>query len=108
MIEAALLEPLLARAEADLEAALRGASMCAVSRDPAAGASTAKFLEGRWYTLRAIQRGLESAVDADPGSVLGAITADAAARTPEGPAWADYARGARSAIDDVSALIRTT
>ena len=103
-MEASALDPLLVRAEAELEAALRGASLCSVSRDPAAGATTAKFLEGRWYTLRALQRGLASDPD-DPGAVLEAVTADGNRSTPDGPAWADYARGAASALDEFRALM---
>lgn len=90
------LDALVDAAQRDLEAALRGASLCSVSRDPSAGATTVKFLEGRWYTLRDIQRRGIDGIDEVEEAV--------SRRVPNGPAWRDYADGARSAIDAVRRL----
>lgn len=92
-----LLEPLVQRAQGEVEAAVRGASLCSVSREPGRGASDVKEHEGRWYTLRDIQRELER------GAGAARAVADAqervALRTPEGPMWEDYRRGAEDAIE---------
>ena len=97
------LDELTDRAQAELEAALRGASLCAVSRDPSAGATTVKYLEGRWYTLRDVQRRLDvQACSLD--AAIEAVESESQRRTPAGDAWRDYARGAASALADVRAL----
>lgn len=87
------------QAEGELERALRGASLCAVSRDPSAGASSVKFLEGRWYTLRDLERHLERGSTLE--EALDAVTAQIDQRTPAGPAWEDYRAGALAALADV-------
>ena len=89
-------------AERELEAALRGASLCAVSRDPAAGASTVKFLEGRWYTLRDVQRRMAVDPSLSIEEAAGAVERDAARRTPQGDAWRDYRAGAQSVFGELS------
>lgn len=89
------------RAEAELERALRGASLCAVSRDPSAGASSVKYLEGRWYTLRDLERQLDAGATLD--DALAAVGEQLERRTPSGPAWADYRAGALAALDEVRA-----
>jgi hypothetical protein len=95
------LQQLLDRAERELEAALRGASLCAVSRDPRQGGANVKFLEGRWYTLRDVQRRLEQGAP----DALADVAAELERRTPQGPAWADYAAGAASALEDARAVL---
>ena len=54
----ASLEDLTTTAQHELERALRGASLCAVSRDSAAASTSVKFLEGRWYALQDVRRRL--------------------------------------------------
>lgn len=95
-----LLAPLIAQAEAELEAALRGASLCAVSRDPRQGMSDAKFKEGRWYTLRDVQRQLDAGLDLP--EALAAVAAEQSVRTPAGDAWTTYRAGAASALEDIA------
>lgn len=87
------------QAEVELERALRGASLCAVSRDPSAGASSVKFLEGRWYTLRDLERQLEKGSSLE--EALDAVAGQIGQRTPTGPAWEDYRSGAMSALAEV-------
>lgn len=100
--EAERLEPLVQRAQAEVEAALRGASLCSVSREPGRGSADVKVCEGRWYTLRDIQRELERG--AEPAAALASVGERLRVRTPSGSAWEDYRRGAGEALD----LARTT
>ena len=97
------LDDLAATAQRELERALRGASLCAASRDPSAAPTSVKYLEGRWYALQDVRR----RVAADPAltwtEAADAVAADGQ-RTPQGPAWAQYAAGAASALDDVRSI----
>jgi len=95
-----LLAPLIAQAEAELEAALRGASLCAVSRDPRQGSSDVKFKEGRWYTLRDVQRQLDAGLDLP--EAIAAVTKEQSMRTPAGDAWTTYRAGAAAALEDIA------
>ena len=97
--EAALLETLVQQAQAEVEAAVRGASLCSVSREPGRGASDVKVHEGRWYTLRDIQRDLEHGSDAATAMAHARIRVER--RTPAGDSWADYRRGAFEALQQV-------
>jgi hypothetical protein len=98
-------DSLVDRAQAELESALHGASLCAVSRDPSAGATTVKYLEGRWYTLRDIQRRLEAGEYDSLSAAADDVEAENTRRTPNGDAWRDYTQGAASALADVRGLI---
>lgn len=94
--DAERLEPLVQQAQGEVEAALRGASLCSVSREPGRGATDVKVHEGRWYTLRDIQRDLEKGADAD--RAIADAESRVQSRTPSGEAWADYRRGAAEAL----------
>lgn len=94
------LAALIAQAEAELEAALRGASLCSVSRDPRQGASDVKFKEGRWYTLRDLQRQLDAGLDLS--AALAVVAEEQSRRTPQGDAWTTYRAGAAAALEDVA------
>ena len=98
------LEELAATAQQELERALRGASLCAVSRDPSAATASVKFLEGRWYALQDVRRRLAAEPALTLTEVADQVAADGRRRTPAGPAWTEYAAGAASALDDVRAI----
>lgn len=89
-----------------LERALRGASLCAASREPAQGLVDVKFREGSWYTLRDIERRLEQ------GTPVEAAIADAAAevsrRTPAGETWRAYREGAEQALSEARSALGVT
>lgn len=94
------LTPLIAQAEAELEVALRGASLCSVSRDPRQGSTDVKFKEGRWYTLRDLQRQLDAGKDLP--AALVEVAGEQSRRTPAGDAWTTYRAGAAVALADVA------
>lgn len=100
-----LLDSLVLRAQGAMEAALRGASLCSVSRDPGRGATDVKVCEGRWYTLRDIQRDLERGLE--PQAALAAAAERVESRTPSGPAWVDYRRGAQEGLDLARSVLET-
>ena len=52
MIVRSCLDTLAEEAEREWETALRGSSLCSVSRRPAQGAGDVKTKEGRWCALR--------------------------------------------------------
>lgn len=97
------LDRLVLEAEAELESALRGASLCSVSRKPQEGASDVKFKEGRWYALRDIQRHVDGGFDAI--AALQATQSEWARRTPTGEAWTTYRAGALAALQDATAAL---
>jgi hypothetical protein len=92
------LRELIAVAEAELEAALGGASLCSVSRSPHRGAMDVKEREGRWYTLQDIQRRLDEGIA--PGDAITSVLEQVTTRTPAGEAWITYRIGALGAVED--------
>jgi uncharacterized protein YoaH (UPF0181 family) len=100
------LDDLVLAAQAQLEAALRGASLCSVSRDPRRGASDVKLHEGRWYTLRDIQRLL--ATGEQPGQAVDAVSSELRRRTPAGEAWASYLSGGEQALREARTALDLT
>lgn len=98
MITAACLDDLAVEAERELEAALRGSSLCSVSRRPGQGAEDVKNKEGRWYVFRDVQRNLERGHTASEAIREAAETLRL--RTHSGPAWDSYRTGGESALRD--------
>lgn len=92
------LDEVTAEAERDLEAALRGSSLCSVSRRPGQGVSDVKIKEGRWYTLRDVQRGMDQGRSAE--EAIRDASELIRQRTPAGEAWAGYREGAEAALSD--------
>ena len=92
------LDEMTAEAERDLEAALRGSSLCSVSRRTGQGVSDVKTKEGRWYTLRDVQRGMDQGHSAE--EAIRDASEMIRQRTPEGEAWAGYREGAETALRD--------
>lgn len=97
-----LLQPLVDEAQAQLEAALRGASLCAVSRDPHHGTSQVKVQEGRWYTLKDLLRDLDNG--STPTAAIAAAEQRLSTRVPGGETWLDYRAGAVQAVADARSL----
>lgn len=97
------LDALAAEAERDLEVALRGSSLCSVSRRAGQGAADVKAKEGRWYALRDVLRGLERGDPVD--EALRAAAETLRGRTPSGPAWDSYRTGGESALRDARACL---
>ena len=64
-----------------------------------------KYLEGRWYTLRDIERLARESPGA-ANAVLDEVEAGVQTRLPGGPAWRDYEAGARSAVADARAALQ--
>lgn len=94
------LDDLVDTAQTELEAALRGASLCSVSRAPHQGTTDVKFKEGRWYTLRDIQRHVTAGVAVS--QAIDAVSQEVLRRTPSGDIWATYRAGAMSALEDAA------
>lgn len=97
------LDTLAEEAERALETALRGSSLCSVSRRPGQGTGDVKVKEGRWYALRDVQRGL----DRGDSPEVAVRTAEEALlrRTPAGPAWDNYRMGGELALRDARACL---
>lgn len=103
MSTSADLEALALQAERELEDALRGSSLCSVSRRPGQGTADVKGKEGRWFALRNVQRNLAQGRPADE-AVREAEEA-LRRRTPSGPAWSSYREGGESALRDARSCL---
>lgn len=97
------IDTLAAEAERALEEALRGSSLCSVSRRPGQGASDVKFKEGRWYVLRDIQRGLGRGHSAQ--EAIRSAETNLRQQTPAGPAWESYLTGGEEALQDARSCL---
>jgi hypothetical protein len=89
---------LLEQPLADLDRALRGASLCSVSRGPQQGLRDVKVKDRRWNAISAVARALDNG--RPPADALAEVAASQASG-PAGQAWVSYRAGVDSGLAEL-------